>query len=226
MTVITDLIFEKDPRIVHLWGESGTGKTTLALQLIHYYLLRKHHSQVIWVQASERFPKKRFVELSRSRNTDSKLLLERVLIHPACGCFSDYDQQAIFLDRFATMILPPEIRMLCIDNISHHVRYLLSTLVTVKERSKRLNTFYDQQFHSFLMRCLRERILLILVHEVSFNPDRGSTVMYNYGLFERISGLSVRFTSDLLNGKVLCLQDAQNSHEYSYHIDSRGICCF
>ena len=59
--IVSLLNLLKERRIISISGESGTGKTTLALQLVASALTREGltKNQAVWVQASEQFPKKR-----------------------------------------------------------------------------------------------------------------------------------------------------------------------
>lgn len=62
-------------RIISISGESGTGKTTLALQLISSGLTQEESSEdkALWIQASELFPKKRLHSLYKKEQRRSKV---------------------------------------------------------------------------------------------------------------------------------------------------------
>ena len=70
--------------IINLYGESGLGKTTLALQIISNYLLvhRNNRKSCIWIQASENFPKKRLISMNSNNNFILNYLEKNIYIFP------------------------------------------------------------------------------------------------------------------------------------------------
>jgi ABC-type dipeptide/oligopeptide/nickel transport system ATPase component len=203
-------------RIISISGESGTGKTTLALQLIGTLLTkdlhREYSSRGIWIQASEHFPKKRLVSLFKNFPSKINYLLRNILVYPGNKPFSNYKQQSIFFDELGTRILPYNVKFIVIDNISHHLRFAVSLNSNIRGRIILLDRFFNSQLFPLIMRCLRENIVLILVHEVSFDPNLDRTQPFFNKLYSRIQAvnisLSKRFNSkfnemEILSGEQL-----------------------
>ena len=154
--------------VISISGASGTGKTSLALYLIAE-ILKKSESSV-WIQASEPFPKKRLETMYNAQRAKLKFLLNQIYITPG-KIFSSYLNQSHFLEKFVSdeYVYPPDLRFVVIDNVSHHLRFYLSTMTKIKDKTLLLDEFYDLLLYPLIIRCQREKITLILIHEVSFN---------------------------------------------------------
>jgi hypothetical protein len=76
------------------------------------------------------------------------------------------------------------------------------------------------------MRCLRENIILILIHEVSFNPSSGKTQPFFNKLYSRIQTVSItlskNFRSNVKKMEIDC-GDKSNGRKLNYEIRNNGI---
>ncbi len=109
--------------ILSISGESGTGKTSLALHLIGE-LLSKEDS-CIWVQASEKFPNTRLSQLFEGQKLQE--IKSKTYIIPKERPIQTYLEQTRIIQNLIhpDTILPPNIKIIVIDNISHHLRFEL-----------------------------------------------------------------------------------------------------
>ena len=218
----------KKRRIISISGESGTGKTTLALQLIASGLSREgaFDRQAVWIQASEVFPRKRLQALFRSSSGKSDSLLKKIFLYPGSTPFLSYEDQSTFLATLAGVMLPYGTRYLAIDNISHHLRFAASCCSDVKQKMALLDEFFSSQLFPIIMRCLREEIVLILLHEVSFDPKLGKNQPFFNKLYSRINSVNV-YLSKSFNSKVksmeLASRDEVISKGVKYEIKNKGI---
>ena len=218
----------KKRRIISISGESGTGKTTLALQLIASGLSREgaFDHQAVWIQASEVFPRKRLQALFRSSSGKSDSLLKKIFLYPGSTPFLSYEDQSTFLATLAGVMLPYGTRYLAIDNISHHLRFAASCCSDVKQKMALLDEFFSSQLFPIIMRCLREEIVLILLHEVSFDPKLGKNQPFFNKLYSRINSVNV-YLSKSFNSKVksmeLASRDEVISKGVKYEIKNKGI---
>ena len=116
----------RDHKIIQISGESGTGKTTLALQLVECFLTSSfpYIECCIWVQASEIFPKKRLARMFNGFHEKFHYLQKNIFITPQSTTISSYSEQFQILSKLSKnhTILPPKVRCIVIDNISHHLR--------------------------------------------------------------------------------------------------------
>lgn len=215
--------------IISISGESGTGKTTLALQLITSTLIHDgFDDQAVWIQASEQFPKKRLLSLFHNFNDKSDAFLKKIFLFPTSTPFLSYEDQSTFLTTLGCALLPFSTKYLVIDNISHHLRFAVSCCSNFKQRSALLDEFFSSQLFPIIMRCLREDIVLILIHEVSFNPALGRNQMFFNRLYSRINSVNVilsnpfTFTSKTKRMQ-LKLRDKQITSELKYKILEKGI---
>ncbi|NVM34417.1 MAG: hypothetical protein HWN81_02400 [Candidatus Lokiarchaeota archaeon] len=71
-------------------GESGTGKTTLALYLVGNCL--KEGEQCIWIQASEHFPIKRLDHLFENHPKRLDSLKENIFVIPKNHVIANYQE--------------------------------------------------------------------------------------------------------------------------------------
>jgi ABC-type dipeptide/oligopeptide/nickel transport system ATPase component len=227
ITSLFDLL--KGCGIVSISGESGTGKTTLALQLITSTLIDGNFDdQAVWIQASEQFPKKRLISLFHNVKGKSSAYLKKIFLFPTSTPFLTYEEQSTFLTTLGVVMLPFNTKYLVIDNISHHLRLATSCCSNYRQRTALLDEFFSSQLFPIIMRCLREDIVLILIHEVSFDPVLGKNRMFFNKLYSRINSVNVFLSKPFRNTSKtkrmeLKLRDNETTSELRYKILERGI---
>lgn len=213
-------------KIISIIGESSTGKTTLALQLIANLMNRNKNSkkEAIWIQASEKFPKNRLITMYQNLPGVVSSLLKRIYIIPKEKAFSTISAQSNFFKSFIKLVLPPEIKYIVIDNISHHHRFAQANISNLNKKMKFMNQFFNQELFPLLMFCLREKYYLILIHEVSFNPKSGQLRAYNNQLFKRVKGIEIYLSKSISsNLKSMKISIQGFFKQYTYEITDRGL---
>ncbi|MFX0134606.1 MAG: ATPase domain-containing protein, partial [Candidatus Hodarchaeota archaeon] len=173
--------------ILSISGESGTGKTTLGLFFIGNIISNSKDS-CIWIQASEPFPIKRLNQIFGDSPERIAYLRENIFIMPKDHTFYTYEAQSLLIQNLLmpSAILPPNLRCIVIDNISHHLRYKLAQYNNPKDISSLLNRFYDTQLMPLILFCKRNNIVLILIHEVTYSPKLERIRPFFYKLYDRI----------------------------------------
>lgn len=212
--------------LISLAGKSGMGKTTLALQLISTLMTleKPYRDQVVWIQASERFPKKRLRSLFKNFSNETTFLLNNIFVAPGLKPFSNYKEQSVYFRRLKTTIFPNNAKFIVIDNISHHLRFAASSHSDFKKRSAILDEFFSVQLFPLIMRCLRENIVLILIHEVSFDPTSGKTKPFFSKLYDRIDSINVNLSKAISSGlKQMEVSSRGVSTKFVYEIRNSGI---
>jgi len=218
----------KNKRIISISGKSGTGKTTLALQIVSSILTNEapYEGSCVWIQASELFPKKRLLSLFKTAPEKIDYLLRNIFVFPRGKPFSNYREQSTFFDDLGAILLPSNAKFMVIDNISHHLRLIASLNSNIKKRTILYDQFFNSQLFPLIMRCLRNNITLILLHEVSFNPALGRTLPFFNKLYSRIQAVSITlsqgFKSNVKKMEIAC-GDASNGRKLNYEIKERGI---
>ncbi len=189
--------------VISISGKSGTGKTSLALYLVGSYLTSSipYSESCVWVQASESFSKKRLETMFQKEQL--QYLTQNIFIIPGNGPFISYLQQLEKLERVArnNFLLPPDLKFLVIDNISHHLRFKLSQVPDMEQRSQLINIFYDTVLNPLIFRCKRENINLLLIHEVSFDVNSQRTRPFFSKLYERIRGVDISLTKSFISNQ-------------------------
>ena len=219
---------QRNRSIISISGKSGTGKTTLGLQFVSTILTceKSYESSCIWIQASEQFPKKRLVSLFKDSPGKIDYLLKNIFVYPVKKPFSRYREQSTFFNELGTLLLPSNVRFMVIDNISHHLRLAGSLNSDIKRRSILFDQFFSSQLFPLIMRCLRENIVLILIHEVSFDPALGKTQPFFNKLYSRIQTVSItlskRFNSNIKEMEIDC-GDKSKIRKLNYEIRESGI---
>jgi RecA/RadA recombinase len=214
--------------VISISGKSGTGKTTLALQLVSTILTgeKPYENSCVWIQASELFPKKRLISLFKTSPGKINYLLKNIFVIPRNKPFSNYKEQSTFFNELGTLLLPSNVKFIVIDNISHHLRLAASLNLDVKGRVILLNQFFSSQLFPLIMRCLRDNIILILIHEVSFDPSSGKTQPFFNKLYSRIQTVSItlskNFRSNIKTMEIDC-GDNSNGRRLNYEIRDSGI---
>jgi len=215
-------------RIISVSGASSTGKTTLALQLVASAISsdRIDDDHSVWIQASELFPKKRLHTFFKNSPGKFDGLLKKIFLYPVTSPFLSYEDQSAFLTTLGSIILPFNTKYLVIDNISHHLRFAASNCSTYKQRKVVLDEFFSLQLLPLIMRCLREEIVLILIHEVSFDPKLGKNQPFFNKLYSRINSVNVNLSKPF-NSKTkrmeLLSKDNKITSKLNYKILESGI---
>ena len=227
-SAIISYIFDlaKSNGLISIAGKSGTGKTTLALQFVSTLMAleKPYRDQCVWIQASEQFPKKRLRSLLKSCPDKIDYALKNVFIAPGLKPFSTYQEQSAFFRKLKTTIFPNNVKFIVIDNISHHLRYIIASNSDYKERGTILDEFFSVQLFPLIMRCLREKIVLILIHEVSFDPTSGKTKPFYSKLYDRIDSLKLNLSKTLRSGlKQMEVSSKGTSTKFIYEIGDSGI---
>ena len=219
--------FLSQQRVVSIVGESGTGKTTLALQLVTNLMINKNSSsnkQTIWVQASESFPKKRLLKMYQNDPEIASYLLKNIFIIPKQGPFPNNTSQSNFLQNFGNLVLPPGMKHIVIDNVSHHLRLAQANAADYQERKKLMNDFFDNQLFPLIMFSLRSNFILILIHEVSFDPQSGQLKAYNNQLFERIKVVEIYLSKSIGSRlKSIKVSESNFNQDFIYEISDQGL---
>lgn len=191
----------RDNTVISISGKAGTGKTSLALFLVGSYLTSTipPNRCCVWVQASESFPKKRLYTMFQNNNVE--YLKQNIFIAPNTGPFTSYRQQLDMLGRVSKkgFLLPPDIKFLVIDNISHHLRLRISQVPDIEQRSQLINFFYDDILNPLIFRCQREHINLLLLHEVSFDVNLQRTRPFFSKLYDRIRGVDISLSKSFVS---------------------------
>jgi len=212
--------------LISIAGKSGTGKTTLALQFVSTLMTleKPYRNQCVWIQASEQFPKKRLRALLKSYPDKINYVLKNIFVAPGLKPFSNYQEQSAYFRRLKTTTFPNNARFIVIDNISHHLRFAASSHSGFKERGAILNEFFSVQLFPLMMRCLREKIILILIHEVSFDPTSSKTKPFFSKLYDRIDSINVNLSKAMRSGlKQMEVSSKGTSTKFVYEIGESGI---
>jgi archaellum biogenesis ATPase FlaH len=213
--------------LISIAGKSGTGKTTLALQFVSTLMTleKPYRNQCVWIQASEQFPKKRLRSLLKSYPDKVNYVLKNIFVAPGIKPFSNYQEQSAYFRRLNTIIFPNNVKVIVIDNISHHLRFAASSHSNFKKRGAILDEFFSVQLFPLIMRCLREKIILILIHEVSFDPTSDKTKPFFSKLYDRIDSINVYLSKVMGSGlkQMEISSKVSNSMKFIYEISESGI---
>ena len=219
---------QRNRSTISISGKSGTGKTTLALQLASTILTSEKplENSCVWIQASEIFPKKRLISLYKTSPGNINYLLQNIFVFPRNKPFSNYREQSTFFNELGTLLLPSNVKFMVIDNISHHLRLAASLNSDIKRKTILLDQFFSSQLFPLIMRCLRENIVLILIHEVSYDPALGKTRPFFNKLYSRIQTVSITLSKNFhSNIKEMVIDCGCKSDErrLNYEIRDSGI---
>ena len=210
--------------IISISGKSGTGKTTLALNLVDHFL--GEEDSCIWVQASELFPKKRLYQILENYPERSEIVNESIYVIPRNRVIHSYKEQVQEIEKIISPSadLPPNLSVIVIDNISHHLRFIVGQNREISEISRIMDEFYDTQIWPLILFCKRSNVILILIHEVTYVPGIAMTRPFFYKLYDRIKTIDI-VLGDMINStkKTLSLLVAKNEWKFTYSLDKTGI---
>ena len=122
------------------------------------------------------------------------------------------------------MIFPNNVKIIVIDNISHYLRYVIASNSDFKRRGAIIDEFFSFQLFPLIMRCLREKIILILIHEVSFDPSSGKTKPFFSKLYDRINSINVNLSKTIGSRlKQMEVSSKDTTTKFVYEIGESGI---
>lgn len=215
-------------KILSISGESGTGKTTFALQLVGNFLTHTYPYEecCIWVQAGESFPIKRLSRMFANTSEKLSYLQQNIFITPHNTILNTFfDQSQLFIKIINEhIILPPNLRFIVIDNISHHLRYEISKYKDIKVIISLIDDFYDSQLMPLIMFCQREGIYLLLLHEITYDPNADKNRSFLFKVYDRLDTIKInleyRCNRQERRGRIF----TQNyNQEFKYTLHDRGL---
>ncbi len=180
--------------IVSISGKSGTGKTALALQLVENLITYEepYTQSCIWIQANESFPIKRLNQMLADYPEKVDYITENVFIIPQDNPIHNYLEQSSILQKIVSpsTALPPYLKYIVIDNISHHLRFEITQYANLNCLTL-LDSFYETQLLPIILFCKRNDIVLILIHEVTYSPSLQRVRPFFYKLYDRIETIDI-----------------------------------
>ena len=183
-----------------------------------------YRDQCVWIQASEVFPKKRLKTLFKSYPDKVNYVLKNIFVAPGIKPFSNYQEQSAYFRKLKNTVFPNNIKVIVIDNISHHLRFTASSHSNFKKRGAILDEFFSVQLFPLIMRCLREKIILILIHEVSYDPTSGKTKPFFSKLYNRIDAININLSKTIRSRiKQMEISSKGTSKKFVYEIKDSGI---
>lgn len=214
--------------IISISGESGTGKTTLSLYLVGNFLTygKSFTDSCIWIQAGEIFPNKRLLQIFEGNSEELEYIQNNIFIKPVkmpIRPIMSFGEQKIIIENLInpSTFLPPSLKYIVIDNISHHLRYKLQHTT---DNYRLLDRFYDEQLFPLILFCKREHIHLVLIHEVTFSPKLDRVRPFFYKLYDRIDKIDIVlhkvFNSDK---KTMEISHNQFQWNFQYMLAHSGI---
>ncbi|MFW9866130.1 MAG: hypothetical protein ACFFEN_08545 [Candidatus Thorarchaeota archaeon] len=199
--------------VISVSGEAGTGKTSFTLYLLGNLL--DFEATCVWIQASEIFPRKRLITLFQDKKR--QYLLKNIYITPKKGIFNSYNDQLNLLKKIVDkdFIMPPEIRFIVIDNISHYLRLEFANIKDLKKKFILLDKFYDELLCPLILKCQRKQITLVLLHEVMFDISTQRTRPFFHKLYKRIKGGNINLGKSLIS-KELVMEIVRGDQSISF----------
>ena len=214
--------------VISVSGESGSGKTNLALHLIGDLLTYGSFSDsCIWIQANELFPSGRLKQIFEIYPDKLKYIQENIFVLPKDHKISDYLEQENVLAQLIApnTILPPDLRYIVIDNISHQLRFEVSNSPNVSKVVSCLDSFYTKQLYPLIVFCIRNNFILFLLHEVTYDPHLTQTRPFFYKLYDKLGTIDIILHNNKFNTKRKEMEILFNHSKktFRYTIEQRGI---
>lgn len=216
-------------KIISISGESGTGKTTLALQLIGTFLTDTYpyEESCIWVQACEVFPIRRLSRMFANSPEIVSNLHQNIFIIPSTTTLTTYFDQSQLLQKIIDghTILPPNLRYIVVDNISHHLRFEIFKNKDVSIITSLIDEFYDSQLMPLIMFCQREGIYLLLLHEITYDPITERNRTFLFKLYDRLNTIKIELVHrcNRPDEKRMRIFTQDQTQEFIYALHDRGL---
>jgi len=216
--------FLKDELLINIAGESGTGKTTLALQYIGNML--PEDKLCFWIQAGERFPKNRFLSLFQ-KGYERGSILNRIMLIPGKSIIKNLDQQKHIIQKITenSGYSPLKIQNIVIDDISHQLRQKILKAQNIETITRYLDSFYSNQLLPLISFSHIYEIQIILIHQSTYSPSRDQVQPFSYKLFSRIKNMVwIWLQNNMNNNLKTCRIYSENiSFQKKYILDTHGL---
>ena len=214
--------------LVNIHGEAGSGKSTLACFLVGHLLTRStpYESCCVWLQASKKFSKKRLFEIFEGNPNQLDYLKHNFFVKPSTRIMTSYAEQSDIIKDLVRLdkILPPSLKYLVIDNISNKLRLEISKKLDFKNRNSLVNDFFNSQLLPLVAFSVRTGVSVILIHEVSYDPNIDKNAPFFHKLYDRISSLSVELANSFgSKDKKMIISYKGKNKQLNYHIKSNGF---
>jgi RecA/RadA recombinase len=147
----------KAGEIVHIYGPSGAGKTTLAMQYTFHAALRKF--RIVYISIDTAFSLNRFKQIA---SNDFDVVAPRVYVTSPKG----FSQQEEFLDNFDT-IIPHNTQLLVVDTIVSLYRKELGDF----DKNIVLSRLLNRQLGLIASIGSRHNLAVILLNQVRGDDD-------------------------------------------------------
>lgn len=210
-------------RILNISGEAGSGKTNLALHLTAELLC--NDESCIWVQASELFPYNRLKQIYEKEKLSK--ILDQIFLIPKNRPIQSYEEQRNIIQNLTNpnTMLPPEMKIIVIDNISHHLRFEVGALQSEIPRIMSIqNQFYEEQLLPLISLCNLNLINLVLIHEITYDPSINKTRNFFYKLYDRIKAITIVLRNQVnTQKKKMEISYLNSQKEFFYTIDQKGL---
>lgn len=214
----------QDELLINITGQSGTGKTTFAMQYIGNMLSKERIC--LWFQAGEKFPKTRFLSLFTD-DPGKRTVLNRILLIPGKHTVIDLGHQERLIQKITSSLLmnPEKIQTIVIDDISHHLRQQILRSEDIETTTELLDDFYSNQILPLIAFSHMHSIQLMLIHQSTYNPSKDKTEAFSSKLFSRISQtVWITLESNDFDGINTCkIQSEGINFEKKYLLDLHGI---
>ncbi len=214
--------------VISIYGASGTGKSTLSLQVIGTLLTysEPYEDCCVWFQASEAFSKQRLYQMFKDKPSKLDYLTKNIFVIPSDGPCMSYSQQADVISKFVkkNSILPYNLKFIVIDNISHYLRFEIMKAEGFCGYSALVNPFFSEQLYPLIMFCERESIKLIIIHEVSYSPASDKILPFLNKLFSRIDCLNIFLSKDFRDGRNQMTVECEDfTYGFKYQLGDTGL---
>ena len=153
-------------------------------------------------------------------------VINSIFILPQKGLIHTYEEQSSIIKKIINQNLtkPPYLKYIVIDNISHHLRYKLTHYNTPQQISLLLDSFYDTLLLPLIIFCKRNKIVLVLVHEVTYSPKLEKIRPFFYKLYDRIRTIDIVLNKANNNEiKNLLMNFNDSEWNFQFVLNQKGI---
>jgi hypothetical protein len=181
-TILDRYLEPPTQNFIHISGENTTGKSILVKNFLHHVLNSPKAPRIFYIDTENKFSVRQYQTLF-SRKAQNSVFLNQP------SSISDFLKQLRNMRSSNYKIREGD--YLVVDSISAFQKQLMVPAENYHEWKAELLYMTEQIVPQLISLAVRKGLKIILIHQVSYNPEIEANLPYYFDLFQQIKGIWV-----------------------------------